>query len=497
MNRGFVYLVGAGVGGIRGLTVRAKELLETAEVVVADDLVDASLKALIPPHCSWQTVGKRGGKPSVSQTEINEMLVALANSGKTVIRLKSGDPWVFGRVGQEIAALQAHNIGWAVIPGLSSALVSPLLAGIPVTDPDRAACFVVATGNDPDRLPWQALAAIPTLIILMGTRCLDDIRRRLQAYRSPNTPIAVIHRAGSWQQRVWTGTLADLSLPDIDLSPAVIVIGETVNDRSLFISSLPLADKRILVTRAASQSSEFVQDLERLGAYVLEMPTLEITPPSSWEALDRAIGEIDRYDWLILTSANAIESFFRRLFLQGKDVRALHCLKIAVVGKKTQEILQTYGLIADLVPPNFVADSLVEVFPPVQGRTILFPRVESGGRDVLIKELTAKGATVDSVPAYESACPQTVPPAVLAAIEQKTIDVITFASSKTVLHFAQLLDKITDRSTWQQWLQNAKIASIGPQTSRTCQEIFQRVDIEAEEFTLAGLQKAIVTHFQS
>ncbi|MCS6958789.1 MAG: uroporphyrinogen-III C-methyltransferase [Pseudanabaenaceae cyanobacterium SKYGB_i_bin29] len=497
MNSGFVYIVGAGVGGVGNLTVRAKELLGEAEVVLADDLVDESVKSLVPPTCTWQTVGKRGGKPSATQDEINQLLVELAQNGKTVVRLKNGDPWVFGRASQEIRALQAAGIGWTVIPGVSSALVSPLLAGIPLTETDRSPCFVVATGHDPDRLPWQALAEIPTLVILMGTRFLDVMRARLQAYRPAETPIAVIHRAGSWQQQVWTGTLRDLTLPaDVDLSPAVIVIGELVTDRSFFTPSLPLAHKKILVTRAAGQSSEFVQGLEKLGAYVLEMPTLEITPPSSWEALDRAIGEIERYHWLILTSANGIESFFSRLFLQNKDVRALHHLKIAVVGKKTKEMLQTYGVVADLVPPNFVADSLVAVFPDVRGQNILFPRVESGGRDVLITQLTAKGATVDSVPAYESICPQTIPTAVVQAIASRTIDVITFASSKTVLHFAQLLDGVTDRATWQSWLENAKIASIGSQTSRTCQDIFQRVDIEAQEFTLAGLQAAIVEYFR-
>ncbi len=496
MTRGFVYLVGAGIGGERGLTLQARDLLCQAEVVVADDLVDQRLRSLTSASCEWITAGKRAGKTSYSQSEINQLLIDRAVTGKMTVRLKSGDPWVFGRVLEEIAALAAAQIGWEVVPGLSSAIVAPLLAGIPLTEADRSSCFVVATGHDPELLPWQALAAIPTVVILMGTRSLSVICARLKDYRSPDTPIALIHNCGSWNQQVWTGSLDHIDLPrDFDLSPAVIVVGEVVKHRSWLCANLPLSQKKIIVTRSMGQSQSFVQDLERLGAIPIEMPTLEIVPPPSYEELDRAIACLDRYSWLILTSANGVESFFQRLFLQNKDCRHLYHLKVAVVGKKTKEVLQSYGILADLVPPDFIADSLIEIFPDVNDQFVLFPRVASGGREVLITQLTAKGAVVDSVPAYESVCPETIPEIALEALQSQTIDVITFASSKTVLHFAQMLDKVADRSTWQEWIKEAKIASIGTQTSATCRQVFARVDIEAQEFTLNGLKEAIVNYF--
>ncbi len=496
MTKGFVYLVGAGIGGEQGLTVKARSLLETAEVVIADDLVDDRLRALVPPHCEWIKTGKRGGKESIPQSTINQLMIDRALAGKTIVRLKSGDPWVFGRVLQEIEALKQADIGWSVVPGLPSPIVAPMLAGIPLTETDRSSCFVVLTGHEPEQLPWRALAEIPTLVILMGTRSLSIVCDRLKEYRSGSTPLAIIHQAGRWAQQVWTGTLDHIDLPKgVDLSPAVIVIGEVVRHRSWLSSSLPLSGCRILVTRSIGQSASFVDELQKQGAITIEMPTLAIVPPSSYADLDRAIQAIDRYDWLILTSANGVESFFRRLFLQGKDCRALHHLQIAVVGQKTKEVLQTYGIVADLVPPDFIADSLIQVFPDVTGKSILFPRVESGGREVLVEQLTNKGARVDCVAAYQSVCPDRIDEEVLEAL--KTIDVITFASSKTVLHFVQMLDQITDRSVWSDWIKTAKIASIGTQTSKSCRELLGRVDIEAKEFTLAGLTQAIVAFFST
>jgi uroporphyrinogen III methyltransferase/synthase len=254
---------------------------------------------------------------------------------------------------------------------------------------------------------------------------------------------------------------------------------------------LPLAGKTIIVTRSAGQSGEFSNLLASSGAKVIEMPTLEIGPPSSWEALDRAIAQLSTFNWLILTSTNGVDYFFERLSAQGKDFRSLAGLKIAVVGKKTAVSLQERGCQPDFIPPNFVADSLVESFPEqIAEQKILFPRVESGGREVLVKELTAKGAEVIEVAAYESRCPNEIAPVALAAIQNRIVDVVTFASSKTVKNFCQLLQPVGEN--WQAWLGEVKIASIGPQTSKTCQELFGRVDVEAEEYTLEGLWRSLI-----
>lgn len=254
----------------------------------------------------------------------------------------------------------------------------------------------------------------------------------------------------------------------------------------------PLVGKTVLITRAAGQSSQFARLLQQQGASVLEMPAIEITAPSSWEALDQAIADLDQFDWLILTSTNGVDFFFERLAAQAKDVSALAQLKIAVVGQKTAAKLQQQNRQPDFIPPDFVADSLVEHFPDAEqlpNIKILFPRVETGGREVLVKELTAKGATVVEVPAYQSGCAKTMPAEIATALQQGKIDIITFASSKTVNCFYQLLQTLPAALPLSSAV---SVASIGPQTSATCHDCFGRVDIEAAEFTLEGLTQAIV-----
>jgi uroporphyrinogen III methyltransferase/synthase len=255
-----------------------------------------------------------------------------------------------------------------------------------------------------------------------------------------------------------------------------------------------LAHQTILVTRSAAQSNEFTDLLEAQGAIVIEMPTLEIGPPSSWVALDGAIEQLPQFHWLILTSANGVEAFFDRLAAQGKTVHDLKTLKIAVVGKKTAAVLKRYDRDPDFVPPDFVADALIEQFPDrLINSQILFPRVESGGREVLVQAFTAQGAKVTEVPAYESRCPQTIAPQAFGALQHRTLSGVTFASSKTVKHFCELLAQGFG-GNWLSILEGVWIASIGPQTSKTCQELLGRVDIEAQEYTLEGLVQAIIRY---
>jgi uroporphyrinogen III methyltransferase/synthase len=445
-----------------------------------------------------------------------------------VVRLKSGDPFIFGRSSSEIQALIAAGCPFEVVPGISSALAAPLLAGIPLTDPVMSRGFAVVTAHEPEALDWETLARMETLVILMGGRYLDKIVQHLQRHgRSHQTPIAIIRWAGCPQQYIWTGTLADIveQTTGVSLSPVVIVIGEVVGLRDYMRSpereaniqesaaslkfgktqsqpgsftSTPLAGKTVLVTRSAGQSSEFSTLLQQQGANVIEMPALVIGPPSSWEALDNAIAHLSDFDWLILTSSNGIDYCFERLLAQGKDARALAGVKIAVVGKKTAATLKQRGLQPDFIPPDFVADSLIEHFPePLSKLKVLFPRVETGGRDVLVNELIAEGAQVTEVAAYQSSCPPQMVPAALDALQKQTVDVLTFASSKTVKHFFQLLETSLPTAdqefpTTQSTLQNVCIASIGPQTSITCRQLLGRVDVEALEYTLEGLTQAIV-----
>ena len=517
-QKGKVYLVGAGPGDCDLMTVRSHKLLSQAEVLIYDALVDIPQLELIPVTCLKIEVGKRGGKPSTQQQEINRLLVENCKLGKQVVRLKSGDPFIFGRSSSEIQALIEAGCEFEVVPGISSALAAPLLAGIPLTDPVMSRCFAVMSAHEPDALEWQALVQIETLVILMGGRNLSEIVWQLQKHGlSSQTPIAIIRDCGRPEQQIWLGTLSDIvhKTTGQSLSPCVIIIGEVVRLReylmqpqitnsidtsaSLEKSQLPLAGKTILVTRAASQSAEFSDRLQQQGARVIEMPALVIGPPSTWEPLDSAIVQLSSFHWLILTSHNAVDCFFQRLKAHGKDARSLFGIKIAVVGKKTAASLRSHSLEPDFIPPNFVADSLVENFPWEGGNggtaptncKILFPRVESGGREVLVKEFTAKGAQVIEAPAYQSCCPENIDPIALAALQNRAIDIITFASSKTVQNFCNLIGKNQELLS-QNWLENVCIASIGPETSKSCYNLLGKLDVEAKEYTLDGLTEAIV-----
>jgi uroporphyrinogen III methyltransferase/synthase len=546
---GKVFLVGSGTGNADYLTVQAQRLLTTAEVLLYDALVDGALLQLAPATCVTIEVGKRGGQPSLKQAEINRLLIEYAQQGKQVVRLKSGDPFIFGRSQSEIQVLREAGCPFEVVPGVSSALVAPLLAGIPLTDPVLSRSFTVLTAHDPAAIDWQTLSQVETLVILMGGQTLPEILRQLQrAGRSPQTPIAIIQWASRPEQRIWDGTLANIlqQTEGESLPPCVIVIGEVVRLRAFLQSpvalaehrtapiSLPLPEARtnasldtvdatvdatvltdsdptptfptrrsplrgktVLVTRSATQSPQFSDRLVAEGATVIEMPALEIVPPSSWEGLDRAIARLQEFDWLVFTSGNSVDYFFERLFAQLTGLRALSNIRIAVVGEKTAQKLKERGLQPDFVPPEYVADSLAVHFPgSLQGAQVLFPRVETGGRDLLVKDLTAKGATVTEIAAYQSRCPETIAPEPLAALQAGTVDVVTFASAKTVKHFCQLLERAHFDASWQTYLKPVCIASIGPQTSKACETLLGRVDAEAQEFTIDGLVRAISDWFE-
>jgi uroporphyrinogen III methyltransferase/synthase len=506
---GKVYIVGAGPGDLAYLTIRAQQILTQAEVLIYDALVDRSLLNLVPANCLVVDVGKRGGKPSMPQSEIDLLLVEYAQTANTIVRLKSGDPFIFGRVTAELDALIAANCEYEVVPGLSTALVAPLLAGIPLTDPVLSRGFAVITAHFPDDLDWDAVARMQTIVILMGTRTLSEIVAQLLKHdRSPTTPIAIIRWAGTPQQQVWVSDLEGVisTTANVELSPSVIIVGQVVRLRAYLSrgvqtspitpnlaaanrpNSPALVGKNVLVTRATGQAGGFTQMLRSRGAQVIEMPTLEIVPPTSWQELDLAIDRVQDFDWLILTSSNAVNYFFDRLHHAGKDSRALAGIDIAVVGQKTATALRQHGITADFIPPDFIADALVSNFPTSPaGQSILFPRVETGGREVLVQQFTNLGANVVEVPAYQSRCPIEVDPIALAALRDRQVDIITFASSKTVKHFCQLIGNKLPPG----WQEQVIIASIGPQTSASCRSLLGKVDIEATEYTLPGLVTAL------
>ncbi|MFN9174361.1 MAG: uroporphyrinogen-III C-methyltransferase, partial [Synechocystis sp.] len=296
-HQGKVYLVGAGLGGIEYLTQWAIAVLQTAEVLIYDALVDASLLDLLPKNCEQIYVGKRGGEKSVKQADINTLLVDHCQLGKRVVRLKSGDPWVFGRIMPELNALHQANCLFEVIPGISAAIASAGLMGIPLTEKEASSGFFVMSGHDPKQWDWSVLSQLETLVILMGGQTLPRlINALIQAGKDPQTAIAISKNAGRGNQQTWVGTLADMveKTQGHPLSPALIVIVTVVNQRIMpKFSTLPLAQSRILVTRAADQASQFTDLLTQAGAIVWEMPALEIIPPSDWQPLDQAITVLD------------------------------------------------------------------------------------------------------------------------------------------------------------------------------------------------------------
>jgi uroporphyrinogen III methyltransferase / synthase len=520
-TEGKVYILGAGLGAVDFLTVAGQAILSIAEVLIYDALIDPKLLTLTPKTCIHLWVGKRGQQSSTPQSEINQLLVNYCQQGKQVVRLKSGDPGLFGRVASEVQALRAADCQYEAWPGLSSAIAAPLLAGIPLTDPSLSRSVTIVSAHDSTALDWELMARSETLVVLMGGRSLPTLVQSLQAHGKPaHTPIAIIKWGGCPQQQVWVGTLETIlhQTQGERLSPTVMVIGSVVQLRDTLAfptvtacqpstpminnvpmhpqASLPLAGRTILVTRSATQAPVFRQSLEAQGATVLEMAALEIGPPSSWDALDGAIAQLQTFDWLLLTSANGVDYFFERLMAQGKDARDLAGVKIAVVGRKTATSLEARGLTPDFIPPNYIADALVEHFPDrahLCNQRCLFPRVESGGREVLVQQLTAQGAIVVEVPAYQSQCPTNLDPQILAALQAQQIDIITFASSKTVEYFWQLLHQSPHANLdWAKILKPTQLASIGPQTSKTCEALLGRVDVEAQEYTLDGLVQRIV-----
>ncbi|MEN9216131.1 MAG: uroporphyrinogen-III C-methyltransferase [Gloeomargarita sp. HHBFW_bins_162] len=486
-----IVLVGAGPGSPEHLTLAAHQALMQADMVVYDTLIDPRILAALPPPVKTHSV------EGLSQDEINQLLIHYYHAGHRVVHLKSGDPFVFGKATQELSALSAANCNYYIIPGISTITGAATLAGIPLTDRDWGRTIGVFTAHAPETLNWSALAQMDTLVGLMGVYNLDKIQTELlQHGRSRETPVAVVHRAGHIGQTVWTGTLAELANQSAQ-APSVVIVGPGVNLRALGQSRLPLQGKNVLITRAASSGRELDEQLQQAGAQVVSLPTLVVQPPPDWAPLDEAIANLRMFNWLILTSANAVDFFLKRLWHYHRDVRALSHLNIAVVGEKTASHLQNWGLRADLIPSEFVADQLLKEFPQdCQKINVLFPRVASGGRDVLVQGLHQRGAQVTEVAAYETVCPDHIPPFILNYLRQKQVDIVTFTSSKTVVHFCQLLEQAAP-GEWHQWLDACVIASIGPQTSRTCERYFQRVDVTAQEYTLAGLVQAIIAHYSA
>ena len=502
---GKIYLVGAGPGDPTLLTLRGKACLEQADVILYDYLANPVLLDLAPPSAERIYVGRRGRGTYQDQEEVNRLLIEKARAGKTVVRLKGGDPFVFGRGGEEAEAIAAAGLPFEVVPGVTSAVAVPAYAGIPVTHRILASTVAIATGHeDPakgsDTLEWSRLATTNgTLVFLMGLKNLPSIVGHLVSEgKSPDTPVALIRWGTRPRQQTLVGTLADIvqKAQEQELEPpTVIVVGEVVRLRAQlnWFETRPLFGKRVLVTRPHDQAPELSTLLTGYGAEPVELPTIELLPPESWAGMDEAIAEIKRYHYVVLTSVNGIAPFMDRLRHHGLDSRALAGLRICCIGPRTAQELGKYGLRADLVPAEFQAEGLIDAMKAagVAGQRVLIPRA-AVARELLPDELRALGCDVRVVTAYRTTLPAMDPSALLELFGARGVDVITFTSSSTVLNFTKLFDSRADR---QKLTERAAVACIGPITARTAVEEGFSVSIMPAENTVPAMVEAIVQYY--
>jgi uroporphyrinogen III methyltransferase / synthase len=484
-----VYLVGAGPGDPGLLTVRGFAVLTGADVVVYDRLASPTLLEVVPAGAELISAGKAPGQVDLTQDEINAVLVDRGRAGATVVRLKGGDPFVFGRGGEEAEALAAAGVPYEVVPGVTSAIGALAYAGIPVTHRGVSTHFTVVTGHeDPTKdrtdVDWDALARVGgTLVILMGAGNIGDIAQRLvDGGLDPATPVAAVRNGTRPDQQTVRATLATIRDAGVR-APSAIVVGDVAALDLGWFESRPLFGRSVVVTRAREQASELRARLEALGAEVLELPTISIEP------LDFSVPSLGDFGWLVFTSVNGVDAFFDRgLDPAGLDARALAGLRVAAIGPSTERALLTRGIRIDIAPDRFVAESLLAAFPEpaVTGERVLLVRAEQG-RDVLPEGLAASGYAVEVLAVYRTARAEPDADA-LARVRAGNVDAITFTSSSTVDNLCDLIGAPFTAQTAPQPV----VVSIGPATSDTARARGLRVDVEATDHTIDGVVTALL-----
>ncbi len=501
---GYVYLVGAGPGDPGLITVKGRDCIASADVILYDYLANMSLLHFASPDTELIYAGKVGGAHNREQGQINEMLVDKALAGNIVVRLKGGDPFVFGRGGEECEALVEAGIPFEIVPGITSGIAAPAYAGIPLTHRDYTTSVAFVTGHEnpakkASDIDWDRLSlGSGTLVFYMGMKNLPLITKNLIARgRATDTPVALIRWGTRPDQEVLTGTLADIAekaRKTFFKPPAITIIGEVVNlrEKLRWFDNRPLFGKGILVTRASDQAGEFSKFLTDQGARVFECPTISIVPTDNFTDLDRAVGSLERFDWLIFTSYNAVKYFFRRMHALKLDSRALSSCRVCSVGPKTAAALACYGIRADLVPDSYKAEGVVEAFSSqdVAGKVALFPRADRA-RDVIPNGLRQLGMEVEAPIAYRNVIPEELPHNIIEAFEDKKIHCASFTSSSTIENLAAMVGE----NRLLHLLEGVVIAAIGPITARSCRELGLRVAVEPAEHTIEALAGEIVKFF--
>jgi uroporphyrinogen III methyltransferase/synthase len=504
---GTVFLVGAGPGDPGLITVKGLEKIRTADVIVYDYLASSKLIEEAKPDAELIYVGKKGKNHAVEQVDINSILVGKAKQGKSVVRLKGGDPYLFGRGGEEAEELVAAGIPFEVVPGVTSAIAAPAYAGIPVTHRDHASMATFVTGHeDPNKegsaIDWNVLAANPgTLVFLMGVKNLDNISTSLiKAGKAPQTPAALVRWGTTPQQIAVVSTLQEIPVEAKRrgiAAPAVLVVGSvaSLHETLGWFEKKPLFGKRILITRGRAQSKKMADKVSEQGGEPVLFPTILIQPPDNMKAIDDAIARVGTFDWVIFTSVNGVERFFERFFQIEDDIRAMAGPRLGAIGPVTAAAVQRFGLKVDLLAKEFVAEGVLDILSQsdIRGKRLLIPRAEKA-RDILPDGIAKMGGAVEVVTVYKTGLPADADiEQIRKMLERKELDAITFTSSSTVTHFMEMLKG----SNLPSLLDGIVLASIGPVTSNTMKECGLPVHAEANEYTIDGLVKALVVHFES
>ena len=485
---GTVYIVGAGPGDPGLLTLRAAELLAQADVVAYDRLANPEFLKLAP-RAELIDVGKRPGQSAEGQAHISEVLLDNARAGRMVVRLKGGDPFVFGRGGEEAELLASNDIPFEIVPGVTSAIAAPAYAGIPLTHRDHASWAVLATGHeDPTKdgsaLDWDALSKAPTAVFLMGVERIDSITTNLLgAGRAADTPVAIV-ASGTWpHQRVLRSTLEKVARAVADENvepPAILVVGGVAElaDRLDWFGRRPLSGRRVFVTRTRAQAGKLSTALRDLGAIPVEFPAIKIVDPTSWDALDAALGQLNGYEWVTFASANAVEGMWSRL--GPRDARTFAGTKIAAVGPATRDALRERGIEADLVPDTFTSAAMADALGRGTER-VLVAQAEDAP-PAFVEILRVNGWTVDVAPAYRTVVDDSSVDAGRRALDDG-VDAILFTAGSTVRSFVEM---------WGMPPADAIVCCIGPQTAEVAAELGVRIDAVASEHTIEGLVHALV-----
>ncbi len=503
-SKGKVYLIGAGPGDPGLITVKGLECVKKADVVIYDYLANERLLDHRRPESELIYVGKQGGRHTLPQEEINALIVRKAREGKIVARLKGGDPFIFGRGGEEAEELADDGIPFEIVPGVTAATAVPTYAGIPLTHREHTASVAFITGHeDPtkeeSKVHWDRIATgIGTLVFFMGMKNLQSIVDNLTRHgRNHETPIALIQWGTRTDQRVVTGTLQNIvaKVKEAKLGPpAIIVVGEVVRLREKlnWYESKPLFGKRIVVTRSRGQASVFAEMLIDRGATTIELPTIDVVPPTSWDDLDKAIHDIESYDWVIFTSANAVRFFMERLRELGLDIRMLKGIGICTVGPKTAESLGTFGIRADLIPAEFKAEGVLAALgiEKVKGNKFLIPRAKVA-REIIPDKLKEMGAKVTVATAYENVIPTADMVRAIQLFKDKKISAVTFTSSSTVHNFVEMIG----RKGYKDLINGVSIACIGPVTAKTAEEYGMKIDVMPKDYTIPAFVDALVDYY--